>query len=57
MPPSSRATWRVLGKGTKRLFEGAPRRTLRLVDSVAFATGVVVHTYHPAHGEVDVGPM
>ena len=25
-----------------------PMRTLALVDSVAFPTGVVVHTYHPA---------
>jgi dihydrofolate reductase len=47
----------VLGKGTRRLFDGAPRRTLKLVESVTFPTGVVVHTYHPAHSEVDVGPM
>jgi dihydrofolate reductase len=38
----------ILGTGTKRLFATAPRRTLTLVDSVRFPTGVVVQTYHPA---------
>lgn len=38
----------ILGDGTKRLFDHVPRRTLKLVDSVTFPTGVVVHTYHPA---------
>ncbi len=40
----------VLGAGnaSKRLFVNAPMRTLTLVDSVTFPTGVVVHTYHPA---------
>lgn len=38
----------VLGDGTKRLFASVPRRTLRLVDTVAFPTGVVVLTYRPA---------
>jgi dihydrofolate reductase len=38
----------VLGEGTRRLFAGAPRRSLTLVDSVRFPTGVVVQTYHPA---------
>jgi dihydrofolate reductase len=38
----------ILGGGTKRLFANAPRRTLTLVDSVRFPTGVVVQTYHPA---------
>ena len=37
----------VLGSGTKRLFNGVPRRTLTLVDSVTFPTWVVVLTYHP----------
>ena len=36
----------VLGNGTKRLFSGVPRRTLALVDSLTFPTGVVVLTYH-----------
>jgi len=38
----------VLGDGAKRLFNGVPRRTLTLVDSLTFPTGVVVLTYHPA---------
>jgi len=38
----------VLGGGEKRLFQRAPNRTLELVDSVTFPTGVVVLTYHPA---------
>jgi dihydrofolate reductase len=38
----------VLGNGEKRLFAGAPRRTLRLVETVAFPSGVVLNTYHPA---------
>jgi dihydrofolate reductase len=38
----------ILGTGTKRLFATVPRRTLSLVDSVSFPTGVVVQTYHPA---------
>jgi hypothetical protein len=38
----------VLGNGTKRLFNNVPRRTLTLVDTVAFPTGVMVNTYHPS---------
>jgi dihydrofolate reductase len=38
----------VLGNGTKRLFNGVPQRTFTLVDTLAFPTGVVVNTYHPA---------
>jgi dihydrofolate reductase len=38
----------VLGNGTKRLFAGAPRSTLALVDTVCFASGIVVNTYRPA---------
>ena len=38
----------VLGNGTKRLFASVPRRTFTLVETVAFPTGVVVQTYHPA---------
>jgi dihydrofolate reductase len=38
----------VLGDGAKRLFDGVPRRTLTLVDSLTFPTGVVVLTYRPA---------
>ncbi len=38
----------VLGSGTKRLFNGVPRRSLTLVDTLTFPTGVVVLTYHPA---------
>jgi dihydrofolate reductase len=41
----------ILGNGTKRLFAKAPRRSLTLVDSVTFPTGVVVQTYHPAPAE------
>lgn len=37
----------VLGSGLK-VFPETPRKTpLRLVDTQAFGTGVVVHTYHP----------
>jgi dihydrofolate reductase len=45
----------ILGSGTKRLFASAPRRTLRLVDSVTFPTGVVVQTYHPAPTSAEQG--
>jgi dihydrofolate reductase len=38
----------MLGDGTKRLFNSVPRRTLKLVDTVAFPTGVVINTYRPA---------
>ena len=38
----------VLGDGTKRLFNGVPRRTFTLVETLRFPTGVVVNTYHPA---------
>jgi dihydrofolate reductase len=38
----------VLGSGTKRLFNRVPRRSLALVDTLAFPHGVVVLTYHPA---------
>jgi len=38
----------MLGNGTKRLFNNVPRRTLTLVDTVAFPTGVMVNTYHPS---------
>ena len=38
----------VLGDGAKRLFAGAPRRTLALVDTLALPNGVVVNTYRPA---------
>ncbi len=38
----------VLGDGTKRLFNGVPRRTFTLVESVALPKGVVINTYHPA---------
>jgi dihydrofolate reductase len=37
----------LLGNGTKRLFATVPRRTLTLVGTETFPTGVVVHTYHP----------
>ncbi len=37
----------VLGSGTKRLFNGVPRRTLSLVETTTFPLGVVVLTYHP----------
>jgi dihydrofolate reductase len=40
----------ILGNGTKRLFNGVPRKTLVLVDSITFPSGVVVHTYHPVAG-------
>jgi len=38
----------VLGDGTKRLFNGVPRRTLTLADTLTFPAGVVVLTYQPA---------
>ena len=38
----------LLGNGTKRLFNAVPRRTLALVETVAFPTGVMVNTYHPS---------
>lgn len=38
----------VLGGGTRRLFSGAPRRSLTLAGSLTFPTGIVVLTYHPA---------
>ncbi len=38
----------VLGDGTKRLFAGAPRRTLALAGTLALPNGVVVNTYRPA---------
>ncbi|KAA2264191.1 dihydrofolate reductase family protein [Solihabitans fulvus] len=38
----------VLGDGKKPLFTTAPRRTLKLVDTLVLPTGVVVHTYHRA---------
>ena len=38
----------VLGGGEKRLFRHAPKRTLELVDTLTFPTGVVVLTYRPA---------
>jgi hypothetical protein len=38
----------VLGDGTKRLFNGVPRRTFMLVESATFPNGVLVNTYHPA---------
>jgi dihydrofolate reductase len=38
----------VLGDGTKRLFNGVPRRTFKLVESATFPNGVLVNTYHPA---------
>ena len=37
----------ILGGGTKRLFGGAPRATLKLVDTLAFPSGVVINTYRP----------
>jgi dihydrofolate reductase len=37
----------VLGDGSKRLFAGAPRRTLALTDTLALPNGVVVNTYRP----------
>ncbi len=40
----------VLGAGSKRLFEGVPTRTPKLVESITFPTGVIVLTYHPAPG-------
>jgi dihydrofolate reductase len=42
----------ILGdEGTKRLFSGATtRRTLALVDTARFPTGVLVNTYHLAPG-------
>jgi dihydrofolate reductase len=37
----------VLGEGTKRLFGGAPRRTLSLADTATLPNGIVVLTYRP----------
>jgi dihydrofolate reductase len=37
----------VLGEGTRRLFGGAPRRTLSLTDTATLPNGIVVLTYHP----------
>lgn len=45
----------ILGSGTKRLFAATPRRTLALVDSVRFPTGVVVQTYQPAPASAEQG--
>ena len=41
----------ILGNGTRRIFGAAPRRSLTLVDSVSFPTGVVVQTYRPSLSE------
>jgi dihydrofolate reductase len=38
----------VLGNGTMRLFNGVPRRTFTLVESLTFPKGIVINTYHPA---------
>jgi dihydrofolate reductase len=38
----------VLGEGTRRLFNGVPRRTFTLAESQALPNGVVINTYHPA---------
>lgn len=38
----------VLGNGTKRLFNGVPRRTFTLVELLTLPKGVVINTYHPA---------
>src|ERR1700693_5342349 len=43
----------LLGNGTKRLFNTVPRRTLTLVNTVAFPTGVMVNTYHPSAPAAD----
>lgn len=41
----------ILGSG-KRLFEeGGERKTLELVDSMAFRIGVLYLTYRPARGQ------
>jgi dihydrofolate reductase len=42
----------ILGaaEASKRLFNGATRRTLQLAESRALPNGVVVNTYHPAPG-------
>ncbi len=37
----------VLGDGTKRIFAGAPKRTLTLAGTLALPNGVVVNTYRP----------
>ena len=43
----------VLIGGGKRLFPDSPdKHTLKLVDSKAFDSGVVVHTYHPDRSSV-----
>jgi hypothetical protein len=38
----------ILGDGKKPLFTTAPRRLLKLVDTLTFPTGVVVQTYRRA---------
>jgi hypothetical protein len=38
----------VIGDGEKRLFTTVLRKTLTLVDTLRFPTGVVVNTYRPA---------
>jgi dihydrofolate reductase len=38
----------VLGEGSKRLFGSAPRKALRLVDTLELPNGIVVLTYQPA---------
>jgi dihydrofolate reductase len=43
----------ILGEGTKRLFAGAPRRSLELVDTLGLPHGVVVNTYRPAASSAD----
>jgi dihydrofolate reductase len=45
----------VLGTG-HRLFDGAPRAALRLVDSQITSTGVVVATYRPARSPAKADP-
>jgi dihydrofolate reductase len=40
----------VLGTGRRLFAEGLPRTALRLVDSVATTTGVVIATYRPMSG-------
>ena len=41
----------ILGpEGTRRVFSGATRHTLQLVESVRYTTGVLANTYHPAPG-------
>jgi dihydrofolate reductase len=38
----------ILGSGKPLFPEGTEKKALKLVESTAFASGVVVHTYHPA---------